>query len=332
MASHDETSKKAKQRKEMKGKKHMKTMTNIIYPVLALFALACFMLSPVAQAQLSPPPGGGYPGDNTAEGFNALFSLTTGLANTAHGSQALYSNTAGSDNTANGYQALASLTAGDYNYASGSYALSSLTTGTGNTAIGSSAGSSLTTGSDNIFIGDEAGTLLTTGSRNIVINAGTFEHELGHNLALGHPGFATDQDVIRIGNGHVACFIAGIYGVDKSTGSPVFIDSNGQLGTGTLQPGPQGPAGPSGATGPQGPIGLTGATGATGATGPAGATGATGPQGPQGLGLTTGAIVQLVQGSPAPAGGFTKIGTTQFQYHDLTGHNHVVNIDVYQKN
>jgi len=318
MASHDETSKKAKQRKEMKGKKHMKTMTNIIYPVLALFALACFMLSPVAQAQLSPPPGGGYPGDNTAEGFNALFSLTTGLANTANGYQALYSNTTDSENTANGYQALASLT-----------------TGTGNTAIGSGAGSSLTTGSDNIFIGDGAGTLLTTGSHNILIRAeiaGTILHELGHNIGLGHDIYATDQDVIRIGDGHVATFIAGINGVDKSTGSPVFIDSNGQLGTGTLQPGPQGPAGPSGATGPQGPIGLTGATGATGATGPAGATGATGPQGPQGLGLTTGAIVQLVQGSPAPAGGFTKIGTTQFQYHDLLGRNHVINIDVYQKN
>ena len=303
----------------------MKTMTNIIYPVLALFALACFMLSPIAQAQLSPPPGGGYPGDNTAEGFNALFSLTTGgLANTANGSQALYSNTTGSNNTANGYQALISLT-----------------TGTGNTAIGSSAGSSLTTGSDNIFIGDGAGGLLTYSSHNIVISAGTFMHELGHNIALGHAGFASDQDVIRIGDGHVATFIAGIYGVDKSTGSPVFIDSNGQLGTGTLQPGPQGPqgdpgpqgpAGPTGATGPQGPIGLTGAIGATGATGPAGATGATGPQGPQGFGLTTGAILQLVQGSPAPAGGFTQIGTTQFQYHDLGGHNHVITLDIYQKN
>ena len=218
----------------------MKTMTNIIYPVLALCELACFMLSPVAQAQLSPPPGGGYPGDNTAEGFNALFSLTTGL-----------------DNTANGYQALGSLT-----------------TGTGNTAIGSSAGSSLTTGSDNIFIGDGAGTLLTNSSHNIVISAGTFEHELGHNLALGHPCFATDQDVIRIGDGHVATFIAGIYGVDKSTGSPVFIDSNGQLGTGTALQGPPGPQGPQGDPGPQGPAGAVGPQGPAGPTGPTGATGA----------------------------------------------------------
>ena len=303
----------------------MKTMTNIIYPVLALFALACFMLSPGAQAQLSPPPGGGYPGDNTAEGFNALFSLTTGLANTANGSQALYSNTTDNENTANGYQAL-----------------TSLTSGTGNTAIGSGAGSSLTTGSDNIFIGHGAGTGLTNGSRNIVLHqAGTFEHELGHNLALGHAGVATDQDVIRIGDGHVATFIAGIYGVDKSTGSPVFIDANGQLGTGTVLQGPQGPTGPVGLQGPTGPQGSQGPQGPVGPAGPQGATGdtgATGPQGPigltgpQGIGISTGAIIQLVQGSPTPAGGFTQIGTTQFQYHDLSGHNHVITLDVYQKN
>ena len=34
-------------------------------------------LLPKAQA-LSPAPDGGYPGRNTAEGQNALFSLTTG--------------------------------------------------------------------------------------------------------------------------------------------------------------------------------------------------------------------------------------------------------------
>lgn len=93
-----------------------------------------------------------------------------------------------------------------------------------------------------------------------------------------------------------------------------------------------GATGATGAIEPQGPVGLTGATGAQGPIGATGATGATGPQGPIGLGLTTGAIVQLIQGSPAPAGGFTKIGTTSFTYRDLTNHNHTINIDVYQKN
>jgi len=55
----------------------MKRMTNIIYPAFTVFALACFALLPGAQA-VSPPPDGGYAGGNTAEGQNALFSLTTG--------------------------------------------------------------------------------------------------------------------------------------------------------------------------------------------------------------------------------------------------------------
>jgi hypothetical protein len=36
------------------------------------------------------------------------------------------------------------------------------------------------------------------------------------------------------------------------------------------------------------------------------------------------------QGAPGPSG-FNKIGTTQFQYKDLSGKNQVVTLDVYQK-
>src|SRR5205809_7866119 len=46
--------------------------------------LAFFALSPAARA-VDPPPDGGYPGFNTAEGENALFNLDTrtGSSNTA---------------------------------------------------------------------------------------------------------------------------------------------------------------------------------------------------------------------------------------------------------
>jgi hypothetical protein len=67
-----------------------------ILPVLIALTLGCFEVSPTARAA-DPPPDGGYPNFNTAEGEDALFSLTTGGANTVMGSDALYSNTTGSD-------------------------------------------------------------------------------------------------------------------------------------------------------------------------------------------------------------------------------------------
>jgi len=60
----------------------MKTKTNILCPAFTVFALACFAFVQNAQA-VSPSPDGGYPGGNTAEGQNALFSLTSGGYNTA---------------------------------------------------------------------------------------------------------------------------------------------------------------------------------------------------------------------------------------------------------
>src|ERR1700730_2578685 len=100
-----------------------------------LLALSCFALSPAPKAfGVSPPPDGGYPGNNTAEGDNALFSLTTGSYNTANGDNSLFSNTTGASNTANGSQALQSNTTGYNNTANGVAALFSNTTGTNSTA------------------------------------------------------------------------------------------------------------------------------------------------------------------------------------------------------
>ena len=65
-----------------------------------LIALASFALSPTALA-VTPAPDGGYPNQNTAEGDNALLSLTTGNDNTAIGFSAP-NNTTGSFNTATG--------------------------------------------------------------------------------------------------------------------------------------------------------------------------------------------------------------------------------------
>ena len=89
-----------------------------------LIAVALAALAPLQPARaVSPPPDGGYPGQNTAEGDFALNSLV--------GDQAI-------DNTAVGFQALKSLASGNLNTAVGFGALAN-DTANNNTAIGAQA-------------------------------------------------------------------------------------------------------------------------------------------------------------------------------------------------
>ena len=93
--------------------------------------------------------GSGNIVENTANGYFALLSNTTGGYNTANGYRSLWSNTTGSDNTANGAVALYSNTTGNFNTANGDVSLYSNTIGYSNTANGSTALQSNTTGSEN---------------------------------------------------------------------------------------------------------------------------------------------------------------------------------------
>ena len=104
---------------------------------LITFALVCFGLCQLTQAVV-PPPDGGYPNFTTAEGQNALQSLTTGSANTAVGWFSLSSDTTGSFNTATGAGALLFNTANE-NTAFGAAALLFNTNGQQNTAVGAAA-------------------------------------------------------------------------------------------------------------------------------------------------------------------------------------------------
>jgi hypothetical protein len=134
-----------------------------LFPVV----LGCFALSPIAQGQLPPPPpDGGYPGANTAEGDSALFSLTTGTANTAIGNSALTNNTSGSLNTAIGFQALFNNSTGNDNTATGVNALFGNRTGSNNTATGDGALSINTTGMENTATGANALGINTIGNNN----------------------------------------------------------------------------------------------------------------------------------------------------------------------
>ena len=76
---------------------------------------------------------------NTASGFGALLSNTSGNLNVGDGHYSLAYNTTGSENTSTGARSMLSNTTGSANTASGYYSLLRNTVGNNNTAIGSKA-------------------------------------------------------------------------------------------------------------------------------------------------------------------------------------------------
>jgi Chaperone of endosialidase len=133
--------------------------------LLVPLVFGCFALLSRAQA-VDPPPDGGYPGANTAEGTQSLLGLTSGIWNTALGFQALFTDTTGSFNTATGVRTLYSNTTGYWNTATGVQTLYSNTTGFRNTANGVNALVFNTEGLDNTATGVNALYSNTTGGGN----------------------------------------------------------------------------------------------------------------------------------------------------------------------
>ena len=173
---------------------------NIILTTI-LLTLGCSALPQRTQAVV-PAPDGGYPNFNTAEGQNALFSLTTGQWNTALGAFTLRSDTDGSYNTAVGTAALFSnvgsentavgaaallLNTGSSNTGVGADALLSNTIGAANTADGSSALQNNTTGNDNTATGRQALFNNTTGGSNTAVGVFALNNNIdgGANTAIG---------------------------------------------------------------------------------------------------------------------------------------------------
>jgi hypothetical protein len=165
---------------------------------LCLVALACFGLLPATKALLPPPPpDGGYPGVNTAEGTGALFNRTTGINNTATGNGALFMDTTGSFNTAIGVSALRENN-GNSNTAAGHNALRQNQTGVENTATGGAALRENDVGSENTAVGFHALLQLKAGPFsspmfNTAIGAQALErNQQQNNTAVGYQALQND--------------------------------------------------------------------------------------------------------------------------------------------
>ena len=155
----------------MKGKLSiMKNRSLAIFTTL-LSVLTCFafLLQTQAAPDVAPPPDGCYSGFTTAEGCNALQSLTTGAGNTGLGWHSLSSNSSGSYNTGVGAGTLI------------------VNNADSNTAVGAAAGLLNTSGTLNVAVGTDAMVFNGAGDDNTAVGAFALENNVSGvtNAALG---------------------------------------------------------------------------------------------------------------------------------------------------
>jgi hypothetical protein len=222
------------------------------FPILLL--VTCLALSRIADAVV-PAPDGGYAGYNTAEGQNALFSLTAGVYNTALGAFTLFADTTGAGNTAVGINSLRSNDVGgfntavglnalfanqsDDNSAFGAHALFSNTQGIVNSAFGWQALALNSQGSGNTAAGAQSLSRNVFGIANTATGRGALSFSTGDfNTAVG---YTAGTNVTRASN--VICVGAQVAGADvddscfigniwAQPGGPqaVFVNIDGKLG------------------------------------------------------------------------------------------------------
>jgi hypothetical protein len=232
---------------------------NITPQSLAVLTLTfvSFSLLPQTHAVV-PPPDGGYPGGNTAEGQNALLGLTTGGFNTAVGYFSLRANSTasfntalgagsllantGDSNTATGAGALLSNSSGFANTADGAFALLSNAMGNSNTATGFGALQGNTEGSFNTAHGSGALQSTTEGSLNTASGADAlFHNTTGNNNTAngtqalisnttGHDNTASGVDALFNNTTGFENTATGTFALNDSTGN-----GNTAMGFGALQ-------------------------------------------------------------------------------------------------
>src|SRR5437588_876261 len=244
----------------------MKNRNTILIAIVS--GLACFALCQQVQSATDTPDPGSKPVSNTADGQNALLSISSGIHNAAFGFDALLSNTDANFNTAVGSVALL-LNDGTQNTAVGAGALLFNTIAFDNNAVGAfalfnndsdAAGSanfnnahghealfSNVDGGENNAFGDLAMFNNTTGSRNTAVGDDALDSNVdgSNNVAIGdEAGTGLGPSVnnciaINVpGAGPFAtfdntCFIGSIFDQpvsDPGTQEAVFVDTNNVVG------------------------------------------------------------------------------------------------------
>ena len=244
----------------------MKNRNTILIAIVS--GLACFALCQQVQSATDTPDPGSKPVSNTADGQNALLSISSGIHNAAFGFDALLSNTDANFNTAVGSVALL-LNDGTQNTAVGAGALLFNTIAFDNNAVGAfalfnndsdAAGSanfnnahgrnalfSNVDGFENNAFGDYAMFDNTTGSRNTAVGDDALDSNVdgSNNVAIGdEAGTGLGPSVnnciaINVpGAGPFAtfdntCFIGSIFDQpvsDPGTQEAVFVDTNNVVG------------------------------------------------------------------------------------------------------
>jgi Chaperone of endosialidase len=216
-------------------------MKTIVRSLVTILALLAFGLLPTMQAVV-PPPDGGYPNFTTAEGQNALFSLTSGVANTAVGWLSLKSVTTGSFNTGVGAGTLV-LNTGDENTAIGTAALL-LNTATGNTAVGSRALLNNTTGGTlaniqgvdvgpNVAVGQQALESNTVASANTAVGYQALQSFTTGPMGLEQIGLSTAVGFQALANANVNGIANSAFGY-HALANNTFGSGNTAIGLQTL--------------------------------------------------------------------------------------------------
>tara|TARA_R100000773_G_scaffold29374_1_gene25179 strand:- start:2809 stop:4536 length:1728 start_codon:yes stop_codon:yes gene_type:complete len=164
--------------------------------------------------------------NNTAVGYAAYGSNTTGNKTVAVGHSALSSSTTASDSVAVGFEALQNETTGSRSTAVGYQALKTQNVGstTQNTAVGYGSGIDLTSAINSAFFGADAGANVTTGNKNTLIGdgAGVQITSGANNTIVGRYSGNQGGLDIRTSDNHIV--------LSDGDGNPrVIIDSNGTL-------------------------------------------------------------------------------------------------------